>query len=375
MFFDVDKFVETARGLARVKDVAWRWCGDDYTKPVRSLGPDKTALARAWQFLELLALVAPNGYPSFACLRAAIMRLDDEFNILEDLDARPQMESASLAADIWRKMMRDVLTLKRSGGFILHGDLRRVVDMIVPQREAAIAGMHPLQAMAMGSPSDDGSTITGDDDSMTGDLDSEAEASDDVEIARMVCRCPGCRAANPLVVESDVASDHDGGCVTEIRGDDDDVIISRPSVGVTLPDSSSRYSYGVDDGTIKPPEPPKLSGILSTPGCDARRLLRRASSVPEDFFPAIPSSKLGGQRVETVPTPKDDDKGDDAKGVGKAGKKHRSEGLLRRRRRRQAPLRPWESRRLQSRRLQSRKAVLSPLHHRAAMTYQPVRTV
>ena len=141
----------------------------------------------------MLAEVAPNGYPSFACLRSALMQLDDAFGILEDLVVRPQIESASLAADIWRKMMRDVLNLKRNpGGVIADADLRRIVNMIVPQREANLA-----QA-SDDVPSDGG--ITGDDDSMTGDLWSEAEdlflseteASDDVQIEKMVCRCRKC---------------------------------------------------------------------------------------------------------------------------------------------------------------------------------------
>ena len=109
MKFDIAAMVEQAQDLAKLKKPPFRWCCDDYPKPVRSHGPDRASLVASAPFLHLLVDAAPNGYPSHTCLRAVLMSLDDEHMILENTvspsnsKGKTQFEAANLSADLWRK--------------------------------------------------------------------------------------------------------------------------------------------------------------------------------------------------------------------------------------------------------------------------------
>ena len=82
-WFESDALVQGLTKYAKLKRTPWRWCGDDYPKPIWSLGPDRRALANNAPVLLELArdrgetlLVATHSH-EVADAADRILRIDD----------------------------------------------------------------------------------------------------------------------------------------------------------------------------------------------------------------------------------------------------------------------------------------------------------
>ena len=76
---------------------------------------DPVGLHRHLAPLVGLAKVAPSGFPLFNSLRAALILFDKKYSILPpDTAGKSRHNRAGIAADVWRKMLKDAVNIHRS---------------------------------------------------------------------------------------------------------------------------------------------------------------------------------------------------------------------------------------------------------------------
>ena len=118
MKFEEEVLVKMLDALASTKKrKLWRWDGLHYGKPMRGTVADQEGLIGSVCILELLAAIGGNGFPALGCLRSVWLSLDCDYGILENVD-RGQWVTATVACDIWRKMLRDCHELYRENADI-----------------------------------------------------------------------------------------------------------------------------------------------------------------------------------------------------------------------------------------------------------------
>ena len=304
--FDVDELVDKTADLARLKRVPWRWCGDHYGKPRRSLGPDRPTLEASSPFLQLLADVAPNGYPNLGCLRAALMKLDDEHGILEDKGGwrnKSQLDSATVAADLWRKMLRDALELKKSRCTIREKQLRKLVETLQPQ---APPSQQDAEADEDGKSSD--GSITGDiSGSITGD---EPDSGDDCAIVSFLCGC-GCGEfswnhqdlmAQCALVAKDAGVGTGADALNAPAAPTTSLAAtppSTPTAAPSAPGASDDYVGSGGDSSSRYDERMRTADVRAA-SKKRQALLVRDSSIASGNMPSVPEPGKIGQRGETV---------------------------------------------------------------------------
>ena len=289
MKFDERALRDQLEPLARTKKVARRWDGLHYSKPVRGLGPDRRMLSLSAPVLKELMKVAPNGFPDLGCLRSVWMALDSEFDILE-CKARGQFLAAQSACDVWRKMARDCVDMKRSDATFADKALQEVVDLIklgqsthvdiprlsdgFPDFDASDGDEGLRLVPSKGDYSHEGDD---DDDDVSGDNDDEYRVlssdndSHDVEVVGAMCMCSKCA---PIVAISD--SENEG------------IVIPPPA-----------------RGGQRPPKQRKLgapSALVATPVARRRRKKNIESNTLVGFRPHSKSSSGTSQSTSASAT-------------------------------------------------------------------------
>ena len=128
--FNVNEMYELLAPIAKKRNLGFKWDGSDYPRK-RSSTPDVQHLEITCPVLEVLAMFAPNGYPSHSDLRKLLVLLDIKFHILQLGDNEDKrFQCAGDAADLWRIMTKHTLSLKQSKR-TLKTELRKVVDSMV----------------------------------------------------------------------------------------------------------------------------------------------------------------------------------------------------------------------------------------------------
>ena len=75
-------------------------------------GVDKPGLVTHAKPLEALLSVCTTSFPLHSSLRAAFVEFDFRYNIFQGGE-KSRFKTASLAADVWRKMMKDLHGLSK----------------------------------------------------------------------------------------------------------------------------------------------------------------------------------------------------------------------------------------------------------------------
>ena len=299
MKFDIKAMVENAQELAKLKKVPFRWCCDDYPKPVRSHGPDRAALVASAPFLHLLVDAAPNGYPSHTDLRAVLMCLDDDHQILENAiseknpKGKTQFEAANLSADIWRKKTKDLLYIKKNSCRLTDIQLRALVDKMVPT--------------GVPSASDDGSGTANGDNGDNGDNgggngeaapDMHPPGDDEVEVIRMTCRCPECE---PSMVDLSSLNPMSPAETVRARSPTPPVrATDHRRAGLPSPSQSRTPVVAADAVVVDAAGTPRHTD--QNGGRPKRqRLLLRNDSCDSQLLTEVPNAGKAGQKPETLP--------------------------------------------------------------------------
>ena len=122
------------------KKAKYRWDGKHYSKPTRSLGPDKAELDNSSPVLLALTNHAQNGFPRINGIRNVWQALDNEFEMMETKNCpttgQPisQFNACQRAADIWKTMLRHCVDLKCADTRVPFAGLQEVLDALKPER-------------------------------------------------------------------------------------------------------------------------------------------------------------------------------------------------------------------------------------------------
>ena len=122
------------------KKQKYRWDGKHYSKPTRSLGPDKAELDNSSPVLLKQAKRAQNGFPRINGIRNVWQTLDNEFEMMETKlchttgQAIGQFHACQRAADIWKTMLRHCVDLRCAEARVPFPGLQEVLDELKPER-------------------------------------------------------------------------------------------------------------------------------------------------------------------------------------------------------------------------------------------------
>ena len=198
MKFDQASLKESLAKLAVLHKLDWKWDGSHYPKPVRSLGPDRPGLCASAPVLKEIATVAPNGFPDLACLISVWTALHHEHCILQNLPDTSYFSILRIS-EIWKKMLKDCLQIKKSCTTLADTGLQEVLDILQPHDPSGI----DIPRNAEGYPDFDANSH-------------EIEEDDEVEILGICCQCPECSAK----------------CIIDIdKAAKDDLQIPSPAIG------------------------------------------------------------------------------------------------------------------------------------------------
>ena len=184
----------------------------------RSKVPVISSLLQYQKPLASLVAVAPHGFPSHACVRAALVAVHAAHGVFEETPARLVMKTAGEAADAWRILTKHLHACKVKD-LQSPPELKVLLDgmKLVPPvaaaeepAEAAAPTTAPTAAAAAATPVADAPLSAQDVQELFGEIpvldtdDSEdgnggdSDAGDDgVEVLFWVCRCESCLAINP----------------------------------------------------------------------------------------------------------------------------------------------------------------------------------
>ena len=87
-------------------------CVAQREKWIMGQGVDKPGLVTHAKPLEALLSVCTTSFPLHSSLRAAFVEFDFRYNIFQGGE-KSRFKTASLAADVWRKMMKDLHGLSK----------------------------------------------------------------------------------------------------------------------------------------------------------------------------------------------------------------------------------------------------------------------
>ena len=205
---DKEQLLEAWKPLLELREPGFKWTGDDYNRSGRNQSVDKPGLLRYEKALVPLLMAAPSGFPTQSSLRDVFIVADSRHSILVQ-DARGRHFHANNAADIFRKMCKDVYNLCKGEAPSEMQDLMKLISpkppktqnkKSLPSRPSASPtstrsdGPAPLPMPKFATFSD----LSGDDDD--DDVVEDASDSDSVELVRISCQCPMCAGDGGLKI-------------------------------------------------------------------------------------------------------------------------------------------------------------------------------
>ena len=290
---------------------AYKWDGSFCGK---GKGPNEHAiLTEAVPVLAQFVIEASNGFPDGRGMRRVLIALHAKFKIFDNskiLIDKGEIGCGMDAADNWKKMLSDVVSLKRANASVADPKLQALIDSVVPDMPSD----SPRTAVPSLSPRSDDAQIPLNQD---GYPDFEAmdrtsvqqDIDDDVIFLKTICRCKGCTGVSALQSDgiaghvkpqfgqlvghvkgphvaaatgaaaeqqrSESSKEHGDLSMTGSSGDDDDMqmTVRPPATHAIAHDSSSRYDH------------------VST----KRQLTMQDSIGGEDLH--VPSCQKGGQKT------------------------------------------------------------------------------
>ena len=127
---DGHQLMEAWSPWLKLRQPGWAWGGSEYRRPHRNQAADVGGLELYKRPLLKLLELAPSGFPTHTSMREALLLCDDRFAILALADSS-RLERAAVAADVWRKMAKDVYNMAKAGTHGAHPPmLKDMVDMI-----------------------------------------------------------------------------------------------------------------------------------------------------------------------------------------------------------------------------------------------------
>ena len=160
------------------KKPGFSWSGTDYQRLGRNQAPDKTGLKTHEQALLKFLQLAPAGFPGHTHVRQACISIDEEFDIC-CIGKKSRFRAASEASDCWRKMLKDCVAVKRSANW------PKELDKLM----AAVGASGDEMSVTSPGP---GQSPTADPDDAEG-----ADDASDVELVKVICKCPECMSVQP----------------------------------------------------------------------------------------------------------------------------------------------------------------------------------
>ena len=127
----------------QLKECPFPWDGSAYSKPNRNQGPSSDGLRLYKGPLAALIALAPSGFPTMCSLRDALIVCDERFAIFKVSAGRTRgrLTEAAFAADVWRKMCRDVYNMQKSGVVAADmKDLAKLIDLSLKSEEKPSEG-------------------------------------------------------------------------------------------------------------------------------------------------------------------------------------------------------------------------------------------
>ena len=123
------------------------WKGSDYGRPKPTQTPCKEGLEHYCAPLTGLAKAAPVGFPRQVRLRNCFIAFDEKYKIFEASD-RSRFRACDDAADLWRKMLKDAVAVKRSG--IFSHLLQPLMDALRLEAAAPSPSAEPSSSTTLG---------------------------------------------------------------------------------------------------------------------------------------------------------------------------------------------------------------------------------
>ena len=198
----------------RLKNPGFTWDASSYARPSRNQSADLPGLREFALPLAALLKHARTGFPTHSSLRDVFVKCDEEFNIFESCkNARGRQDTASKAADIWRKMCRDVYSMAKAG--VYPADLKDVVALIdlshlqregekaqptEANKEDPAAIEQAMRELANSSVYDLSDVDGSESGAMPFECTSDCSSGEDVVIMNMTCTCVECRLPVPSAV-------------------------------------------------------------------------------------------------------------------------------------------------------------------------------
>ena len=216
LFYNLSKIAGT--------EVPWAWDGSHFGKPNKACGPDHGLLALSVPLLNHLITEASNGFPDARGVSRVLQSLHLRHSIFDgsDLIKEKGLSGCCLdAADSWKKMLYELVLMKRANTRVANPDLQLAVDSIVlqrpdPQQYGIAAREVPIHDEDVPAWQED--------------------PTDDVEFVSERCNCSKCRKGavhEPLVAVPVLAlggvQDRFGTGIGHDGDDDDDVMMMSAS--------------------------------------------------------------------------------------------------------------------------------------------------